>query len=40
MTLEGGASMQWQADDTGRRGIPCSGGLMTLAGGGFHEEVG
>ena len=25
--------MQWWADDTGRRGLPCSGGLITLEGG-------
>ena len=22
--------MQWWADDTGRRRLPCSGGVMTL----------
>ena len=32
--------MQWWADVTGRRGLPCSGRLMTLEGGGFHAVVG
>ena len=25
--------MQWWADDSARRGLPCSGRLMTLEGG-------
>ena len=29
--------MQWWADDYGRRGLPCSGGLMILEEGGFHS---
>ena len=31
--------MQWWADDSGRRGLPYSGGLMTLEGGGTHGVV-
>ena len=32
--------MQWWADYTGRRGLPFSGGLITLEGGGLHAVVG
>ena len=31
--------MQWWADDSGRRELPCSGGL-TPEGGGTHAVVG
>ena len=32
--------MQWWADNNGRRGLPCSGGLITPEGGGLHAVVG
>ena len=32
--------MEWWTDDSGKMRHPCSGGLMTMEGGGFHAVVG